>query len=447
VLEANRHGQQLFLVGMFRQKRGPTSSASTADASSRSTASETVSRAYPVSHRQLTLLDPPRDLAVGHEHTFPEPTDTDLADFLHQAAAEHARTHGWSTTRRKSAQHALRLLLGMQETPGAPILASRVLELERIGLAAQGVLDVLDSINMLDDDRVPSILNWYANHVTNLPEPMANEVHTWFEILRTGSSTRPRLHPRSSVTVRLRVRFVLPALRAWTAAGHRSLREITRDEIKAALPPSGSPRALTGQALRSLFKILKARKIIFADPTARIPLGTVERAQPVPLDLTTLRGALGSTDPARAALAALLAFHALRNEQLRALQLTDIRDGRLYLPDHTIPLAAPVRTRLSAWLDYRAHHWPGTMNSHMFLTRYSAVRTTPVSNTWINDTLGMPSDAIRQDRILHEALASGGDVRRLCDMFGLSVHTVQRYTQIVTDPEILESPTPRQGAR
>jgi hypothetical protein len=48
-----------------------------------------------------------------------------------------------------------------------------------------------------------------------------------------------------------------------------------------------------------------------------------------------------------------VAFHALRSEQLRSLQLTDLRDGRLHLPGRTILLAAPVRQRLAAWLGGR----------------------------------------------------------------------------------------------
>ena len=42
-----------------------------------------------------------------------------------------------------------------------------------------------------------------------------------------------------------------------------------------------------------------------------------------------------------------MAFHGLRSGQLRKLQLTDIHDGRLHLDQRTIPLAQPVRGRLS----------------------------------------------------------------------------------------------------
>jgi hypothetical protein len=43
-------------------------------------------------------------------------------------------------------------------------------------------------------------------------------------------------------------------------------------------------------------------------------------------------------------------------------------------------------------------------------------------------TVGMPVRRIREDRILHEANATRGDVRRLCDLFGLSIKGAERYT-------------------
>ena len=147
----------------------------------------------------------------------------------------------------------------------------------------------------------------------------------------------------------------------------------------------------------------------------------------MPMDLEILRDALNSPEPARAALAALVAFHALRTSQLRALQLADIRDGRLFLPDRTVPLAAPVREKLAAWLDERARRWPATVNPHVFISQYTAVRLGAVSGDWISGKNRVPAQAIREDRILHEALATHGDVRRLGDLFGLSVGAAERY--------------------
>ena len=60
----------------------------------------------------------------------------------------------------------------------------------------------------------------------------------------------------------------------------------------------------------------------------------------MPADLAAIRDALNSEDPATAAVAALFAFCGLASGQLRSLQLTDIRDGRLYIADRSIPLAS-----------------------------------------------------------------------------------------------------------
>jgi hypothetical protein len=46
---------------------------------------------------------------------------------------------------------------------------------------------------------------------------------------------------------------------------------------------------------------------------------------------------------------------------------------------------------------------------------------------WITGTIGTSEQAIREDRILDEALATNGDIRRLCDLFGLTVGGAERY--------------------
>jgi hypothetical protein len=49
----------------------------------------------------------------------------------------------------------------------------------------------------------------------------------------------------------------------------------------------------------------------------------------------------------------------------------------------------------------------------------------------------MAAQAIREDRILYEARASGGDIRRICDLFGLSVAGAMRHTT-TADPVTFE---------
>jgi integrase len=420
--EANRHGQQLFIAGTFRQRRPRPAPA-------RSRAG--LPAGYPAAHRQLVLFDAARDPAHVHAGRLPGPRDPALETALLQAAGEHAARYGWSRTRKVDARSAIRILLALQDTPGAPIKASAVTALaERF--AAQPVLDILTGIGMLEDDREPSVTGWFDDKIAGLPEPMASELRTWLEVMRDGSTTPPRRLPRSHTTIRLQLRFALPTLKAWAAAGRTSLREISRDDVLAALPAEGTPRSTTGQGLRSIFTILKGRKIIFTNPMTRVRTGRPEDREPLPLsepgELGKLRQALNCDNPARAAMAALAAFHGLRSHHLRALLLTDIDGARLHAGDRTVLLAAPARQRLTAWLDHRTARWPQTLNAHLFINVYTAVRTGPVSNVYINKTAGMPVRRIREDRILHEAHASGGDVRRLCDLFGLSIKGAERYT-------------------
>ena len=68
----------------------------------------------------------------------------------------------------------------------------------------------------------------------------------------------------------------------------------------------------------------------------------------------------------------------------------------------------------------------------MFISYKSATRTHPVSPAWTHRQLGMPPQAIRQDRILDEAFATRGDMRQVIDLFGLSAAGAQRYTTIAT---------------
>jgi integrase len=301
---------------------------------------------YPVAHRQLLLFELPPDLGRVGRGGFPDPPDPYLAAWLEQLTGDHATRHGWSSNRRKTVRQAIRILLALQATPGAPIRASDVVRMTTIGLPVRPVLAILAQAGMLDDDRTPAIQRWFDRQVVGLPAAMASELRVWFQVLLHGSQTPPRSRPRAEVTIRTQLGWALPTLQAWARAGHQSLREISREDVLVALPPSGNPRATLGRALRSIFRVLKARKLTFTNPTVRIKTGEPESRPPLPTDLATLRERLDSPDPARAALIALLAFHGLRSRQLCELRLADLHDGRLHLGDRTILLAARCA---SAW--------------------------------------------------------------------------------------------------
>lgn len=64
---------------------------------------------------------------------------------------------------------------------------------------------------------------------------------------------------------------------------------------------------------------------------------------------------------------------------------------------------------------------------------YSLLRR-PSAVQWISTSMGMTVQEAREDLILHELHASGGDIRRLCDMFGRSIAGASRYSAVLTHP-------------
>lgn len=424
----NRHGQQLFVANI-----GRISMIAPIDAPGPSGA-----RLRGV--HQLGLFDPPKNTWL-RRHGYDEPPNPRFAAQLDQACVDHARRHGWSRTTSDRTRLSLNALLGMLGHRDGPIPASTVIaRLDGTGWPIRPVLTVLDELELLDDDRVPAIDTWFARQTDRLPPRIVDELNVWFDVMRNGSSTAPRSHPRQPVTIRTRCYWALPTIQGWADDGVGSLREITRADVLAALAPGGNERATTAIALRSIFKTLKARKVIFQNPATKLNAGAPASREPLPVDTATLRAILDSDDPAQSALGALVIFHGLGSDDLTKVMLTDVRDGRLYLGDRDIPLAMAVRTRIGAWLDHRRRRWPNTANPHLFINSRSATTLGPVGRRWIRLSLGAPGRVLREDRILNEAQASGGDVRRLVDLFGLSVKAASRYANTVGHPDLTVDP-------
>ncbi|HZD24210.1 MAG TPA: site-specific integrase [Acidimicrobiia bacterium] len=394
----------------------------------------------PVAHRQLVLFTIDHDLSPGRGVVGP-PKDPALAAALDVHLDTYAARVGWRWGYTTTVRSGIRILLGLQDTPGAPITTSEAAVLAQVRLPIRSVLEVLAEVGMVEDDRTPAIQRWFDRTVTDLPGPMLRELHTWFDVMVNGHTSPPRTKPRSPTTIKLYTRAILPALHTWAAAGHESLREVTRADVLAILPKPRPERAMCGRGLKSLFGLLKAHKLIFTNPTHRVLTWSDASRPPLPIeDLEPIREALTSTNPARAALAALIVFHGLRTGELRTLQLTDIHDRRLHIGDRIIPLSPIVQQRLTTWLDHRQQRWPHTNNPHLFIHFRTAARTDPVGNRWVKLTLNLPggAQALRHDRILDEAIATGGDTRRLCDLFGLSIQQASRYTAGVIEPALSE---------
>ena len=337
-------------------------------------------------------------------------------------------------------------MLGIQDTPGAAIRRSDVALLSRIKYSAAVVADVLAEAGMLQEDRSPAVVRWFRAAITDLPEPMRHELGVWFDIMRNGSSTSRR-GPGLARTPPPTASCGGRCPRCGTGPdGHQSLREIGRDDVLAVLPPSGHAAGVHASRAcgRSSASSRAASWCSSTRPRGSAPRSQLRRSPP---RSTSTVSALPWTPPTRprAVLAALLAFHAVRIYQLCALRLTD-RPRRA---------AARRRRRSSCSPSRSGSGWPATWTSG---SRPGRTRSTPtcsctsatpatarhVTPQWIRKQLGMSGQLIRLDRIFDEAQATGGDLRALCDLFGLSVAGAYRYTSVLDRVDYPQRAGPRE---
>ncbi|AKN75687.1 hypothetical protein QR97_31835 [Streptomyces sp. PBH53] len=438
----SRNGQQLYLANLhhaYVPRRNRHSAKDRGTALAATPQNRSGAEFTPVRWRQLLLFRmPPNQGVLKRRIAVP---DSKMLIYCDAILREHAARHGWSKKLTNEVKRSLKLLHALQDTPGAKIHASDVLELPRIGGTALSTLEILAAADLLIDDRTLAVRHYFAKHTADPPTTMVSQLQTWLDVMIEGSRQAPRRRARHPQTAHLHMLGMSPILRTWADAGHQSLAEISREEFTTALPAKGAHRNFAEQGFRSLFRVLKARKMIFTDPTRGLPVTPVNATVPLPLDTEAIRSALNSADPAVALAVALVAFHAVTSPQLAALQLTDIRDGRLTLQDRSFPLAGPVLTRLAAYLDHRAKTWPTTSNTHLFINRKTAPRTTPVSRNFPWVAAQLKPQALREDRILQEIHATGGDVRRICDLFGLSITAALRYANTLEHPDLADGPT------
>lgn len=436
VIGANRHSQQLFFADLFTSKSDlppPPRPRPGPDLPVPGPVSTTCKPLWDERRdEQLILFTMKPDLAAHGRSGLLQLAHPDDVAPLVTIAHQVADANKWSARQRKDAIFGVRIMLGIQVDGRGPVRASEVEALRDIDMCVWTVIEVLHAAGALIEDRVPAIDTWFGERVAALPDPMATELRTWFDIMKNGTRTPPRRRPRSHGSITLNLGFALPMLRQWAAAGHTSLRDITRDDVLDTIPAIGAERLRAIQGLRSIFGLLKQRKMLFADPTTRINTGNVSTSQPVPLTpehIARVRDLLNADQPATALVVALIAFHGIRLGQLQRLELTHIVDGRITVDGRTIPLAAPVRERLTAWLDHRAARWPDTTNDYLFVNKRSVYRGCTVGVRWLHLAIGpgITPRQLREDRILSEAHANGGDLRAISDLFGLSISASSRY--------------------
>ncbi|MGW0630497.1 hypothetical protein [Streptomyces sp. NPDC002758] len=273
---------------------------------------------------------PFRDLEIRH----PE-----YVDFVLARAEAIGQARGWSDLVRMRTQRALTIVAAVHD-PWEKVLASTVGQLAERQLPACRVLDVLEDLQLLQDDRPDPLDGWIAGMVAGLPASIEQETLVWVGRMRHGGQ---RSRPRAAQTVRNKLRAVVPFLRHVGRVYH-TLRQVTREDCTAWLDTVTKDRRRAVVALRALFKTLKAQKVIFADPTRYIRGGKTTGTVPKPLAPHRLVQAADTAalDPTLRVVLALTAIHALGAEETRLVRLDDVD-----LPAERIPLARdpPTLTR------------------------------------------------------------------------------------------------------
>lgn len=290
--------------------------------------------------------------------------DNGLTRYCAAIVNQHAQRYDWSVRQRNDVNRSLQLLRTLRDTPTARIRASDVMQLPRYGGNISSTIDVLVEADLLIEDRPSPLDAYFAAKTSSLPPLIREHLDLWLQVMVDGARTGPRQKPRDPQSVRLHIMGIAPIMATWAEAGYRSFAEVTPADIAAAVHSEhGARRHFAEIGLKSLFKVLKGRKLVFTKPTRGMRATRVGTNLPLALAPAVIRAELNSPDPAIALAVALVAFHALSGIQIRELMLTDIVDGRLVLNDRDIPLAAPVRTRLAALARPPKHQVAGQRES------------------------------------------------------------------------------------
>lgn len=411
-----RGGIQLFFGDLYNRNRGGRGAPGVRDETA-------FTSPDPVVAGQLRLLE----VAADPRRLPPlrTPITTVIPDELAAAIGACAEARGWKKPTTDAVREAIAVLveLGSLTLTGEAVslLRRRRLPVTRVRefLAASG-------LEVPAPDQPDA---WLDAQTRGLPARIRDEVAAWVEVLdgRWG-----RAGPRSSATIRHYLNAARPALVVW-GAELASLREVTTDDITGQLADlHGSQRTMTAVALRSLFGALKARRLVFADPTRAVHPGRFPQRPVLGLDDHTRRAVLPALARPDHRLVVLLAgIHALRRGQIIALETDDVDlDAATILVDgRRRPLGSLVAEHVVDWLRMRRDRWPASANPHLLITYKSAYGLGPVSTSYIIGIFAdLPTTAagLRADRLLAEAQAHR-DPLLLARLFGLSAETAVRY--------------------
>jgi hypothetical protein len=92
------------------------------------------------------------------------------------------------------------------------------------------------------------------------------------------------------------------------------------------------------------------------------------------------------------------------------------------------------------------HAQPIGRLTHLFVTRRTAPRLIPVGRLFPWQKTNVKPRALREDRILQEIHATGGDMRRICDLFDLKVDTAMRYAALGHSDQTTRPPARQMAA-
>ncbi|MFE5374062.1 site-specific integrase [Streptomyces mirabilis] len=133
-------------------------------------------------------------------------------------------------------------------------------------------------------------------------------------------------------------------------------------------------------------------------------------------------------------LVALIGIHALYPQQARMLPLgaIDFRRRRLVVAGIDRPLDGFTGQAAADYLRMRHARWPHTRNPYLFVSSQTVYTDASVTFGWMHLLLrGVPATAqqLREDRLLEEAAAGGGDPLHLCALFNIVPETGLRYVR------------------
>jgi integrase len=352
---------------------------------------------------------------------------------LLDALISYGQARGWAPGTLRQACRAVTAVPASREQLGEPPWqAARLRQfLSQRRLVALRAVEFLTDQGLARATPQAAFDQWLAARLAVLPAPVAAEVRMWAETLR-GRGPRAG-HARQASTIQGYLRILQTPLASW-AARYESLRQVTTDDLTAELAPlTGATRLLALSAMRSLFKTLKARRVLFTNPAAPLTGRRIQPPPVLPLDDTQRSRLLGRLhDPAERLIVLLAGVHALRPSDICALTLDDADPaaGALLVSGRARPLDRLTAGQLRAWLQARHARWPATANPHLLINQSTAGGLEPVHRGYIQASLrraGITAKDLRADRLHDEAHASGGDPLRLAHLFGISDAAAIRY--------------------